>query len=178
MLAKECLQTACVPIHRAEVNRRVPIHILCIFVRPTLQQSAHHANVAPNAGYVQRSPLIFGPRIQICTEFVENLDHFHMTLIWSNVQWGPAVRVALVEKCSSNARILTLQQLVAGHVLASLREHPNVSQEFLLHAQFLLQLQLFGRVLLRTGPALRHSGSCWCWLHLLVLWLLKLVGCW
>lgn len=99
MLLQKVSQTLSVTVLTNHVTGSVSIAVFRVIISALDQQCLEYLCVSSDASHVKRRPQILGLAVNECTELSENLDHLDVSLIARNMEWCPAIRVALVQEC-------------------------------------------------------------------------------
>jgi hypothetical protein len=73
------------PIFRTKMAGCVAINIFGVDVCSCHKYCLNYTKIAPDAGNVQRSPKIAGPRVNLTSKFNKQLDQINMTLVTRDV---------------------------------------------------------------------------------------------
>ena len=124
MSGKEESQAFLMTILGTEVGGGVSINILGIGVSPGHQQGLNHSEVPSNAGDMEGSPEVLGPRINDGTIFDEDLHDAGVTLAGSDMQGRPSVTVSAVNSGLGGGGHGLLENLKGFHLVTYLHGIP------------------------------------------------------
>lgn len=150
VLLKEHLEALSVPVLANHVAGRVAIEVLGVEVGTLDEQCLQDLGVATDACYVQRCAQILRLAIDIGVELGKDLDHLDVTLVTSDVERCPSIRVALVKESLGQLWLLLQEELVALLKVSLLSVNPDVTEQapLLLLIEFALGLDPGGPLLL------------------------------